>query len=508
MLRRLLRHPLLLGIVLVLGFWLLAGGAECFAQPAPTPVPLESVAPESAEHTLYAGAQHATTTSQVVFGVLLVVILGVMSLEKVDKSIVTMLGAMICLGLAYSPWFELIRHDAAGHGVAPFYISTIDWSTIGVIIGTSVFVELASRSGIFAWSALKLTRLSKGDPFRLLLFYSILTVLFSAFLNNVTAMIIVGSLTVVSCRRLQLTPLPYLFTEGILTNVGGLLTLISSLPNIIVGNTAGISFARFFIISAPYTVAASAATIFFARWYFPETRPLNSLEKSKAAADRVAEFDPEEAVQDRRSFWTAWVGMGLVILGFAFQSQIPILRDMGLEAVALGAATIFLLLQAPHDVEATVDTVEWSMVLFFASLFVIIGVMDLAGVLSAIGGLLTALLRLPTSLAWTAVLWGSAGASAVTDNIPLAALLAKILAQMRVPADGGLWWAVLFGANLGGNLTPIGSASTVVAMTVMKKEQIELSFKEFVRLAFPFAGLQLLLATVYLLLLWLIGALT
>jgi Na+/H+ antiporter NhaD/arsenite permease-like protein len=457
---------------------------------------------------LYQGASHANTASQWVFGALLVVILLVMSLEIVDKAIVTMLGALVCLGLAYSPWFELLTHRPAGHGVAPFYISTIDWSTIGVIIGTSIFVELASRSGIFTWSALKLTRLSAGDPFRLFAFYSLLTVLFSAFLNNVTAMIIVGSLTVVSCRRLNLSALPYLFTEGILTNVGGLLTLISSLPNIIVGNTAGISFGRFFITAAPYTVLATLATVYYARWAFPEIRPLQCLEKQEAARQRVMEFDPTEAVHDQRAFWVAWGGLLLVILGFAFQSQIPILKDMGLEAVALGAATLFLLLKAPHDVEATLDMVEWSMVLFFASLFVIIGVMDHAGVLAAIGGALQQLLKLPEFLAWTLILWASAAASAVTDNIPLAALLAKIVGQMHTPPSSGLWWAVIFGANLGGNLTPIGSASTVVAMTIMKKEKLEISFALFVRKAFPFAALHLGLATIYLGALRLLGILT
>lgn len=131
--------------------------------------------------------------------------------------------------------------------------------------------------------------------------------------------------------------------------------------------------------------------------------------------------------------------------------------------------------------------------------------MDHAGVLEAIGSGLQLLLKLPSLVAWTMVLWASAAASAVTDNIPLAALLAKILAQIHASPQSGLWWAVIFGANLGGNITPIGSASTVVAMTIMKKEKLDLSFGQFVKLALPFAIIQLLLATVYLMLLWLLG---
>lgn len=481
-------------------------------EPAPTPLPMDEAAthaaePEHSEHeSPYAGKMGATRKSKITFGILLVVILFVMSLELVDKSIVTLIGSMVCLGLAYSPWFELITHEHAGHGQAPFYITTIDWSTIGVIIGTSIFVEIASRSGIFTWSALKLTKQSGGDPYRLLILYSVLTVLFSAFLNNVTAMIIVGSLTVVSCKRLDLKPLPFLFVEGLLTNIGGLLTLISSIPNIIVGNTAGISFVTFFLIAAPYVVLATAMTIVFAKWKFPEIRALTDPEEQEESARTVASFDENEAIKDPTFFRIAWVGMAGVIAGFALQSNLPILQDMGLEAVALGAAAIFLLLFAAHEVEEAVDTVEWSLVIFFASLFVIIGVMELAGVLAAIGDVLKKLLTWPEAGATSAVLWASAIASSVTDNIPLAVVLSRILDLMEgITKDSALWWSVVFGANLGGNITPIGSASTVVAMTVMKKEGIELSFGGFVKMAVPFALLQLILATIYLLILWGLG---
>lgn len=512
-------------VALLLLFCLFASWSNAFADrepgllaqlpgPSATPIdyehPLPEKTPEAEHHMepgdLYKGSQGATPRTKWIFGIVLVLILGIMSAEVVDKSIVTLIGALVCLAMAYSPAFELLAHGPGGHGLTPFYISTIDWSTIGVIIGTSIFVEIASRSGIFTWSALKLTRASGGDPFRLLVLYSVLTVLFSAFLNNVTAMIIVGSLTVVSCQRLELNVLPYLFIEGLLTNVGGLLTLISSIPNIIVGNTAGISFVRFFIIAAPYVCLATAVTVFHARRKFDTIRTLTDEDTIKKARERVEEFDENEVVTDRKFFYIAWMGMVAVILGFALQSQLPILKDMGLEAVALGAAALFLLLFAPHKVEEALNTVEWSLVIFFASLFVIIGVMELAGVLAAIGDALKMLLTLPSWAASTAVTWSAALASSVTDNIPLAVVLAKILSLMNTDSNSVLWWSVIFGANLGGNITPIGSASTVVAMTVIKKQDVDLSFLGFVKMALPFAIVQLILATFYLLLLSLLGA--
>jgi len=292
--------------------------------------------------------------------------------------------------------------------------------------------------------------MSKGDPYRLLILYSVLTVLFSAFLNNVTAMIIVGSLTVVSCQRLELKVLPFLFVEGLLTNVGGLLTLISSIPNIIVGNTAGISFVRFFMVASPYVILATAVTVMMAKKRFEEIEKLTDEAAILKAQERVDEFDENEVVENRRFFIVAWIGMAMVILGFALQSQLPVLKDLGLEAVALGAAALFLLLFAPHKVEEALDTVEWSLVIFFASLFVIIGVMELAGVLEAIGDGLTVLIGLPGLAATTAVTWSAAIASSVTDNIPLAVVLAKILSLREVVSTSSLWWAVIFGANLGG----------------------------------------------------------
>ena len=481
--------------------------------PAPSATPVdyehpEMEKPEEEHHEaseMYKGTGGATSQSKWVFGILLVIIIGVMSAEVVDKSIVTLIGALVSLSLAYSPFFELLKHGGGGHGAPPFYASVVDWSTIGVIIGTSIFVEIASRSGIFTWSALKLTKMSKGDPYRLLILYSVLTVLFSAFLNNVTAMIIVGSLTVVSCQRLELKVLPYLFVEGLLTNVGGLLTLISSIPNIIVGNTAGISFVRFFIIAGPYVAMATAVTVVMAKKRFDTIEKLTDEAAIVQAQERVDEFDENEVVTNKRFFVTAWIGMVAVILGFALQSQLPVLKDLGLEAVALGAAAMFLLLFAPHKVEEALNTVEWSLVIFFASLFVIIGVMELAGVLAAIGDALAILISLPGMAATAAVTWSAAIASSVTDNIPLAVVLAKILSLQATPPDSSLWWAVIFGANLGGNITPIGSASTVVAMTVIKRQKVELSFLGFVKMALPFAIVQLIMATLYLGLLSLVG---
>ena len=173
---------------------------------------------------------------------------------------------------------ETLAHGQAhslhvdGHRISmPTYIPGIDWGVIALILGSSLFVDVTSRSGLFTWIAIKVTKASRGDPLLLLYFYGVMTVVFSAVLNNVTAMIIIGSLTVVSLESLGQRDklLGFLLVEGLLTNIGGLLTLISSVPNIIVGTTAGISFVTFFINSAPYVLLATAATLWLgARLFF------------------------------------------------------------------------------------------------------------------------------------------------------------------------------------------------------------------------------------------------
>ncbi|MFH1748703.1 MAG: SLC13 family permease [Planctomycetota bacterium] len=427
----------------------------------------------------------------------LVVTLILLATEKVHKTILALLAGGICLFLGavwgYFPQVPGLH--------LPPYIAMIEWEVIGIVIGATVFVEIAARSGIFTWVSVKMLKTSRGDPFRLLILFSILTAIFSAFLDNITAMIIIGSLTVVACRKLALDPKPFLITEGIMTNVGGLLTLISSIPNIIIGKAADISYLDFIIVAGPYTIFTTAATLLLARFLFGKTvSPLRDPVERRHNLELVLAFDEWETVTNRRFFHTSIVAVVLVILGFALRPQIPILKDFGIEVVAMGAAVIMLLLHA-KDVEEDLDRVEWSLVFFFVGLFTLIGVLEKSQVLHTIGELLS---HLMTHTGSVGLMWFTAIFSSITDNIPLAAMLGKIFgptpeAAQALPATQ--WWAVVFGANLGGNLTPIGSASTVVAVTIMKKNGIKITFMEFVKIGAIFTAAQLILASAYLLIL-------
>jgi len=421
------------------------------------------------------------------------------------KSVIAGLFAILCLLLGAV--FGLLPFgpiSVGGHEIhLPVYIPAIDWGVIAIILGSSLFVDVTSRTGLFTWIAIRLTKASGGDPLKLLIFYGLMTVVFSAVLNNVTAMIIVGSLSGVSLKKLQQEDklLGFLLVEGLLTNIGGLLTLISSVPNIIVGNAAEIAFLDFFLKSGVYVLVATVVTIALGSRLFG-IRRLSSEAEREQARELVAGFDENDGIESRFFFWFGAMMTGLFILTIASTSVLPYIQDLGMGFVALSFAGI-MLVRYKAVADKFYEAIDWDLLGFFAALFVVINVMEHALVLQLIGTGLSTIIDAPPDIAAAGLLAVSALFSSVTDNIPLAAMLAKILqaremAGTDVPEQ--LWWSVIFGANLGGNLTPIGSASTLVAVTIIHKYKINLSFAGFIRKALPYALVHIALAIIYVLL--------
>ena len=445
-------------------------------------------------------------TSLLFAGVLVAMITCLALEEKLHarKSIIT--GIFAALSLLLGAAFDLLPLGPAlvgGHELhLPVYVPGVDWNVIAIILGSSLFVDVTSKSGLFTWVAIRLTKASGGDPLRLLIFYGLMTVIFSAVLNNVTAMIIVGSLTVVSLNRLSRRDLllGFLLTEGLLTNIGGLLTLISSVPNIIAGTEAGISFATFFLVASPYVLAATAISLLMAARLFG-IRALTSSTEREAARAQVAGFDENDGVESRGFFWFGAFMLALFIGVIATASVLPWIRDLGLGYVALFFGLI-MLIRFKAVAEKFYQAIDWDLLAFFASLFMVINVMEHALVLELIGSGLERVIALGETTGAGLLLLLSAAASSVTDNIPLTAMLAKILGadpEIGPNPESPFWWSVIFGANLGGNLTPIGSASTLVAVTIIHKEKLKMSFVTFCKAAAPFALVQIVLATAYVL---------
>ncbi len=460
----------------------------------------------SFEFVQEAAASHEVAGSTTaLFLVLLVALILCLAFEEklhAKKSVIVGVFAVVCLFVG--DCFHLLPLGSVlvgGHEISmPVYIPAVDWNVIAIILGSSLFVDVTSKSGLFTWIAIKLTKFSGGDPRKLLILYGLMTVVFSAVLNNVTAMIIVGSLSGVSLRRLKRESLllGFLLVEGLLTNVGGLLTLISSVPNIIVGTAAEITFAEFFLKSSPYVVVATAITLFMGMRIFGIRGLATDAERAEARL-LVDGFDENDGIESRGFFIFGTVMLLLFVGVIATASILPYIRDLGLGYVALSFGMI-MLVRFKSVADKFYQAVDWDLLGFFAGLFVVINVMEHAHVLNLIGEGLSAIIGLGDTLGTGLVLATGAAASSVTDNIPLAAMLAKILALeegIGGNANSPFWWSVIFGANLGGNLTPIGSASTLVAVTIMHKQGLTLSFIGFVKKALPFAIVQIALAVVY-----------
>ena len=430
---------------------------------------------------------HASSLETGIFTVLLVGMILCLAFEEkihAKKSVIVAIFAVITLFLATA--FGLVKVESVevlGTPIKfPIYIPGVDWEVIAIILGSSLFVDVTSKSGLFTWIAITLTKVSRGDPLRLLVFYGLLTVVFSAVLNNVTAMIIIGTLTGVSLKKLGRDEalLGFLLVEGLLTNVGGLLTLISSVPKIIVGNAAGITFVEFFLKAGPYVVVATAATLWLGAKIYG-IRALAGDAERAAAAELVAGFDENDGLESKGFFWFGTAMTLLFIATMASIAVTPVINELGMGFVALTFAAI-MLVRYKSVADRFYQAVDWDLIAFFVGLFIVINMMEHALVLDLIGDGLKPVIGLGETLGTGAMLVAAAVASSVTDNIPLAAMLAKILGGVGLESTSSFWWAVIFGANLGGNLTPIGSAST-----------------SFVKAALPFAVMQLILAVAYVL---------
>lgn len=461
-------------------------------------LPLGLLSLEESAHTV------APSTTYLFLGILVAMIVCLALEEKLHAKKSIIVGVFAALTLLIGDMFHLLPLGnilVGGHEISmPVYIPAIDWNVIAIILGSSLFVDVTSKSGLFTWIAIRLTKVSGGDPRKLLIYYGLMTVVFSAVLNNVTAMIIVGSLTGVSLRRLQRERLllGFLMVEGLLTNVGGLLTLISSVPNIIVGTAANISFADFFITASPYVFVATILTLVMGMRIF-KIESFQNEEQRAEAKQLVDGFDENDGIESRGFFLFGTIMLLLFVCVIATASILPYIRDLGLGYVAMTFGLI-MLVRYKAVADKFYSAIDWDLLGFFAALFVVINVMEHAMVLDLIGVGLSSIIALGDQLGTGLILAAAAAASSVTDNIPLAAMLAKILGSE--PGIGGnpdspFWWSVVFGANLGGNLTPIGSASTLVAVTIMHKQGLSVPFLSFVKAALPFAIMQILLAMAY-----------
>jgi len=391
----------------------------------------------------------------------------------------------------------------------------IEWETIGLLLGMMVMVGVMSHTGVFEWCAVQAYKRSKGNVWTLVVILCVVTAVLSAFLDNVTTMLLLTPVTIQLARVLDLKPVPLLISEVIFSNIGGTATMIGDPPNIIIGSklsskaisesaypdlsVSGISFNDFIIELAPGVLLTVIPTFMMLKWMYRE-------EFSGERIRDIAELESKYGIKDSKMLKSAGSILLLVILGFFLH---PVLH-IPVSWVALVGAVLMLLMTDRHDVEEPLEKVEWTTLIFFAGLFVMVHSLQYLGVIEWIGTKVIAAIEMfpddeKTRLvaALVILLWVSAIASAFIDNIPYTITMVPVILQISHDLNielGPLIWALAFGACLGGNGTLIGASANVVTAGMSEEAGYPISFNEFFRAGFPVMLMTVTIITFYMVL--------
>ena len=374
----------------------------------------------------------------------------------------------------------------------------IEWETIGLLLGMMVMVGIISHTGIFEWFAVEAYKKSGGNVWTLVVILCAVTAVLSAFLDNVTTMLLLTPVTIQLARVLDLNPIPLLIAEVLFSNIGGAATMIGDPPNIIIGSmmsetaiekagysdlaSDGVTFNDFIIELAPGIMLTIVPTFMMLKWMYAE-------EFSGERIRDVEELESKYGVKDAKMLKTSGAVLILVILGFFLN---PVLH-IPVSWVALVGAVVMLLVTDRHDLEEPLEKVEWTTLIFFAGLFVLIHSLQHLGVISWIGDQVEAAIvsfdeeyRFVAAL--VIILWVSAVASAFIDNIPYTITMIPVVLQISSSLQldlGPMMWALAFGACLGGNGTLIGASANVVTAGMSEEAGYPISFNAFFKAGFP-----------------------
>jgi len=412
---------------------------------------------------------------------LFVLVLVFIGSELANRTVVALLGASFIVA------FGVVEQNEAAR-------EFVDWNTIGLLAGMMVIVAVLNKTGIFEYLAISSAQLGKARPGRILILLSVVTAFLSAFLDNVTTVILMVPVTFLIADALDISPLPFLLAQVMASNVGGAATLIGDPPNILIGSAAGLSFADFVLNLTPVVLLALPFVLGF---FYVAFR--GELRAGEGAEEAIGKLNARGAIRDRILLRKSLIVLGAVILGFFVHSALH------LEAATIalfGAAA--LMLYAKTDVEEVLREVEWPTLLFFVGLFVLVGGLEITGFVGRIAEILIEVGGSPTLTAML-ILWGSAIASGIVDNIPFTATMIPVI-QDLAQAEGlseaevrPLWWALALGADFGGNFTLIGASANVVVAGMSERAGKKISFLRFMAYGIPVTLLSLIVATPYLL---------
>lgn len=407
--------------------------------------------------------------------VFLIVILLIIT-ERVHRTAAAMAGAMVLI--------------LTGVMSADKALSYIDFNTIGVLVGMMIFVAIVRRSGMFEYIAVRAAKAVHGDPWKIMVAFTLITAVLSSILDNVTTVLLVGPMSIAIARMLKIDPVPFLMGQILASNVGGTATLIGDPPNIMIGSAAHLSFMDFLENTGFAVLFILVVLILLMKIVYEKKIELGTVDTGA-----IEKLDPSKSITNRALMKKGIIVLICVIVGFMFHDKLGIESSV----IALTAAAVMLII-GREDVNEAIQDVEWTTILFFMSLFVVVGGLTETGIIKELASKIIDATNGHPMVTMLVLLWASALLSSILDNIPFVATLIPLILAMQ--ADGidvtSFWWAISLGACLGGNGTMIGASANVVLSDISTKHGYPITFKSYLKVGMPFMLLSIVIATVFL----------
>ncbi|HIS35920.1 TPA: ArsB/NhaD family transporter [Candidatus Scatousia excrementigallinarum] len=414
------------------------------------------------------------------------------ALEKIPKATVALLGAVVTILLGLLSQTKYID----GNVNNLYFINYIDFNVIFLLVSMMIIVSIATKSGMFNWVANELLKHTKGKPIHILFVLGLFTAITSAFLDNVTTVILIMPITFYIAKKLDINPIPYLITEVFASNIGGTATLIGDPPNIIIGSAAGLSFMDFVkeltgIVFVILIVVLTLLAIFF-------KKQLVTTEEKMAS---IAEIDNSHTITNKALLIRSLIVLIAVIAGFILHD----ITHIETSVTAMLGASILLIFEKPTDL---FKEVEWNTIFFFIGLFIIIGGLEASGGIALMAKWILTVTQGSEKATALLILWGSGLISGVIDNIPYTATMTPMILEIEKVMGQAyaepLWWCLSLGACLGGNMTIIGAAANVIVSETAAAHKHPITFMRFMKYGVVVMVTSLVLSSIYIYLRFLI----
>ncbi len=415
-------------------------------------------------------------TTQIIAILIFVLTMLAIMTERVHRMTAALAGAVVMIVLGVMDIETSIKY--------------IDADTICILVSMMIFVAVVKKSGLFEYIAVKAAKLSGGRPWVIMISFMLITAALSAFLDNVTTVLLVGPMTFAVTKALKLDPVPFIITEIMASNIGGTGTLIGDPPNIMIGSSAHLSFVDFILNVGPPVLVVLGATI--TSFYFIYGRKY-----PKVAEDfqELMIMDESKKIRDRTLMIKSVVMIVLLITAFSCQD----LLGLSSAVIALFFAVVMLLI-GKQEIDRVIDEVEWPSIVFFIGLFIVVGGLQDSGVISLLANLIVDATAGRPVMTMIIVLWSSALLSSFLDNIPFVATMIPLILTIESMgvAIEPLWWALSLGACLGGNGTLIGASANVVLSGIAARQGYHVRFREYMKVGFPLMLMSVGICTAYL----------